>query len=51
MEKFVRSLNGKIKAGPSKDGQSIRTPLTGFGDLNPVVLDKMRIMENEEYAQ
>jgi hypothetical protein len=50
MEKFVRSLNHKLREGPAKNGQSIRAPLVGYGDVPDLVFDKMRLIENEQYS-
>jgi hypothetical protein len=33
MEKFARELNQKIKEGPAKTVSTIRTPLTGYGNV------------------
>ena len=50
MQKFIRNLEHKLKVGPEKPTDKIRTPLKGYGGIQAATLTAMAEVDNEEYA-
>jgi len=49
MQNFVKEVNRKIKDGPNSINTNIRTPLTGFSDLQDGVFDRLKLLEDAQY--